>query len=303
VLERQRAVGPKACAGALSRLMPADLTPPSALRFDEQVVEIAGKEHRLRLETPRFTIPRETLASYQLAKIPNGAGVEIMLGVRARMRDRHTIATDGGDEWSADSIVGADGALSIVRRSLGLPTRRSLGIYREVRTISKDYALLLDAARYGTGYLWSFPHRDRVNIGIYFDPGRLAPAVARGLLDGEIARRFPGMPVSPPKSGWVAHRYAGVEHEGIYLIGDAAGLALRATGEGISTAVVSGREIGRKLKDRRYAMPELARLLAFKKKQERLFSLLERFPGMQDTLYRLFITAKRLPGGQRFFER
>lgn len=282
--------------------MPADLVPPSAVRFDEQLIEIAGKSHRLGLETPRFTVPRETLAGYQLAKIPNGAGIEIRVGTGARMIDRHIVVTGDGDELSADRIIGADGALSAVRRFLGLSTGRSLGLYREVRAASSDYTLILDAARCGAAYLWSFPHRDRVNIGIYFDPGRMPVADARRLLDEQIGRRFPGSTVSSLKGGWIEHRYAGVEHDGLYLIGDAAGLALRATGEGISTAVVSGRELGRRLKDENYAMPELKRILAFKRRQERLFSLLERAPRLQDHLYRLFLLTKRLPGGQRLLE-
>lgn len=302
VIERQKVIGPKPCAGALSRLIPSDLVPPSALRFDEQIVEIKGERNRLPLETPRFTVSREALAAFQLARIPNGGGVEFLLGTKARLLDRRTVVTGNDARFSADTIVGADGAFSAVRRFLGLPTARMLAVYREVRAASVEYLLVLDGRRLGNGYLWAFPHRDHVNVGIYADPARLSATAMMRMLDEEVARRFPGVPAGTLKSGWIPVAYHGVEHGNIFLAGDAAGLAFRATGEGISAAVVSGREIARRILDPAYPMPELARIVAFKKKQERLFTLLERFPAMQDVLYRLFLVAKRLPIGQRLLE-
>ncbi len=302
VIERQKVIGPKPCAGALSRLMPVDLVPPSALRFDEQIIEVKGKCHRLRLETPRFTVSRETLASFQLAKIANGSNIEFLLGSRAILLDRYTVATDDGSRFSAGMVVGADGAFSSVRRFLGLPTERTLAVYREVRAVSGDYLLVLDAHRWGSGYLWSFPHRDLVNVGCYFDPAKRETRRMVALLVEEIGRRFPNAPAGPLRSGWIPVAYHGVEHGNLFLAGDAAGLAFRATGEGISAAVVSGREIARRILDPAYPMPELARIVAFKKKQEWLFSLLERFPAVQDVLYSLFLVVKRFPAGQRLLE-
>ena len=50
--------------------------------------------------------------------------------------------------------------------------------------------------------------------------------------------------------------------------GDAAGLASRASGQGVPFALVSGRGIGRKILDPACDMAEFRRMLAVKRRQE-----------------------------------
>ena len=67
----------------------------------------------------------------------------------------------------------------------------------------------------------------------------------------------------------------------VLLAGDAAGLASRPSGEGIHFALVSGREIGRKILDPGYDMKEFRALLSLKRRQESYSRLFESVPRLQ----------------------
>ena len=95
--------------------------------------------------------------------------------------------------------------------------------------------------------------------------------------------------------------YDGCEFGNIFLVGDAAGLALRTNGAGISFAIVSGKEIARKILNPDYKMPELAVVLNYKKRQENLFAFIERIPFIQRPVYRMMLNLMKKKWFQKRF--
>ena len=179
------------------------------------------------------------------------------LAAGARHLSERVVSTDAtgrlsssvGREESFDVLVGADGASSLVRRTfLGpLPKQR---LHLAVGWFAPGTVPMTVRFTPGLqGYLWLFPRRDHVAIGI---SAPLAAVPTRELLErlrGEVARDFPAFvdegaglyahtiptSTSDPRS---IRELAG---ERWALLGDAAGLADPITGEGLFSALYSGQ--------------------------------------------------------------
>jgi geranylgeranyl reductase family protein len=154
----------------------------------------------------------------------------------------------GSDELTAGHVVVADGARGASRSMLGLaPLRLGGGMYVRVRPESgslpeETARLLFDATAARRGYGWIFPKRDHLNVGVFSQ--RELSAGLRTALDTFLAARglsgwrtegpfaFP-IPVLRPSDALGTGR--------VLFAGDAAGLVNPVTGEGISSAVLSGR--------------------------------------------------------------
>ncbi len=191
-------------------------------------------------------------------------GCEVLCGHKVKAVDGGTVRTDRGEEFSGTSIIGADGALSAVRRSL----------YPAPARARRDYAFALEVdVAYGelrcfdgegpicpriyfdymnTGYGWVFPKKHFVTVGLgglvrgnRENMGRLFRVFLGDLMkEGfPLPEKIKGFPV--PFHNYV--RRPGVGN--ILLAGDAAGLLDPLTGEGIFYAAESGRLAARAILD------------------------------------------------------
>lgn len=179
-----------------------------------------------------------------------GATVEPGRAVSALEADGSTVwVTSGTDRMASRHVVVADGARGTGRRMLGLsPVSMGGGLY--VRAHPPDERLperlservLFDPTAVPRGYGWVFPKNDHLNVGL-FSQLELRAGLKRDL-DSFLAMRglngwraegpfaFP-IPVRMPADALGTDR--------ILFAGDAAGLANPVTGEGISSAILSGR--------------------------------------------------------------
>lgn len=189
------------------------------------------------------------------------AGAEVALGEAVASVDPAggRVRTSTGRELSARFVIGADGALSTVRSSLGVDPARwrpgqgmglevylprdwlagRTGLHEDVLAdFPTIYSGFIDA-----GYAWSFPHRDRVIVGICgLYHGRPAGMI-RSCLDSFL--RFLGLPGDHglpvkghplPYGNWLERPCGGR----VLLAGDAGGLVEPFFGEGIHYALRTG---------------------------------------------------------------
>lgn len=179
------------------------------------------------------------------------AGAEILT-------ERVVTLTRRADGWSlrtnarsmdADFVVGADGATSFVRRSLGMGFTASdlhvtAGYFIPGRADSRMKIFFLPELE---GYVWSFPRPDHLSYGLITraEPNwaTRSKAILSNYIRADLGEQaleqgvFYSAPVpSLSREAWARNRLHG---EGWALIGDAAGLVDPITGEGIYYALRS----------------------------------------------------------------
>lgn len=164
-----------------------------------------------------------------------------------------TYRTPTGSEQiiAADVVIGADGAYSPTAKFLGLPpTKRAVAMQERILLPPEQMARWEETADLYLGhrvspdfYGWAFPKLDHIAVGIGAGPGNtqqardlLANMKARlgSALDGGVLklREAHALPMEPRKQ---------MAFDRAMLIGDAAGLVVHTSGEGIYWAMKSGQ--------------------------------------------------------------
>ncbi|MDK3257155.1 NAD(P)/FAD-dependent oxidoreductase [Blastococcus capsensis] len=197
---------------------------------------------------PSYVVPRAVLDARLIAAAQEAGAVLRRWQVRdVQVRDGH-VQLDRA--LTADVLIGADGAESVVRRAVGvrpnLPSQLAIALrgYAPEPPGQRGVQVITTTEQRWPAYAWSFPLGDgRANVGY----GELVSggATRAGLVDG-LHRLLPG--VEP--DGLKAHRLPlstgrPRQPDGrVLLAGDAAALINPLTGEGIFYAVLSGALAG-----------------------------------------------------------
>jgi len=300
-VEKNEIIGPKVCAGGLKNLDPDFMLPEGRFRqFPQEDYTTRYKEYALDLEKPLRTISRHDLGQYQLGLLVGMENIKVRTGVKVLKIMDKRIETSAGD-FGFRCLVGADGSNSMVRRHLGLETKSCIGLYYVIEEARDRVIWHFDPESIKTGYVWEFPHMDNTNIGVFFNPDYLSSGVAKQALHDYMDRNRIKYGGCKYEAAAISHHYLGCEFGNTFLVGDAAGLALRTNGAGISFAIVSGKEIARKIMRPDYKMPELGVILKYKSRQEGLFQFIERIGFIQRPSYRMMLNLMKKKWFQRRF--
>lgn len=266
LLERDSYPRTKPCGGGLVqrsvRELPFDVSCLRGVPCQYAALRdnMSGGTLRLVGEHPLVEVVRRDLLDHTLARSAIAAGVEL--------RERHNVIKitkhDGG--WKIDSsngnslrakyIIASDGSNSTIARLGGWrhPWRApavECDVQREAVRGFQNNTVVFDFIKHGYG--WMFPQSlECVNVGI------IAMVKGRGALKAAFRQYLKSYGIkSHCASKTIGYtvplqpRKGGLAREGVFLTGDAAGLADPLTAEGISGALISGRlaaeSIGTKL--------------------------------------------------------
>lgn len=303
LVEKNKVIGPKTCAGGLTQLTRNFDFPNEKTRsFKKQTLYLGGKKYRIDLVEPIRTIDRYELGQYLLRKIEDCKNITILTEAIVRKIQKDKIITNKGDFYYKH-LVGADGSLSMVRSYLGLKSEISLALYYKIPTITNELEAYFMPKLLGSGYLWVFPHKNYTNIGIgiHMSSNSLRIQKLKGILEDFLEKNHFDVSDSKLEAAPINSLYKGCIFKNIFLVGDAAGLVPKITCAGIPPAIISGEEIGKKILDPDYRMPGLKKILRIKRTQERFGKVIDGHLFIRKYFFKIFFNLMKIKRFQLYF--
>src|SRR3989339_340870 len=276
ILEKNKVIGKKVCAGGLTHKdlesgIPKDII---SREFSSVLLHSHHKISRVRIEIPlAYTIDREVLGKWQYS-IVKKLGVPLVTSTVIKV-DQEKVYLNSGQEVSFDYLIGADGASSVVRRSLNLESKNLLvAFHYVVPKQMQDMELFVNVEKYGFTYLWIFPHQNFTSIGTGIDvTQRSKISDIKPKLEDFIKSKKIDLSKCQYESAPINYDYQGFEFGNMFLIGDAGGFTAPLTGEGIYNAIVTGEEVARKIIAPEYDTPKIQNILKYQNIQKRVLRL------------------------------
>jgi geranylgeranyl reductase len=291
LIEKNKIIGPKVCAGGLTNHDLEYLNLPKKLldcQFKELTLHTPFNTDIIKLDKSFiYTIDRKTLGQWQLKKL--NTGIKVRKESRVTDIKENRVVINDSKKVRFKYLVGADGSSSIVRRFVGLKTS-NLDIAVQYIIPTKKYKkieLFFDSELFHSWFAWIFPHKDYVSIGCgcntkYLSAKKLVANFNKWLKKNNI---------DISKGEYQAHPinfdYQGYRFNNIFLAGDAAGLASGFSGEGIYPALVSGGEIAKMIVDKTYVSDKMEELMKIKHFHNRVLRFLERSGPIRKIEYEL----------------
>jgi len=227
---------------------------PLTQRIESVRVEGVGTTLTIPLERPLYILSRTALARWQLERATAAGATLLQTAVRGIGRVKGGWELELAEQQSkrVELLVGADGAASRVRRSIAPELQIELAPTRVAYVPGPGTNPGQIGLRFfpdAQGYAWDFPRPDHRSIGIGIAPG----IWSRPRMDEEVNRYCSAVGavdfVDVARAGAVIgtaarrhdRRYTWIGRESWALLGDAAGFADPATGEGIQNALRSAK--------------------------------------------------------------
>lgn len=258
LIERSTVPRDKPCGGGLS---------PKAYRLLEVNVEslVLARSRAVKLSAPHAGTATLESRGHSIWMVQRAAfdqrlvehaverGANLLVGTTVRgvtvsVDERIATVETDHEPLRARAVVGADGADSVVARSVGLRTSRERQYVLAIEAEgprpdggSRDVALLDFAVP--NGYAWFFPKGDVSNVGVGTSDRRQFRELRRHLTDflerHGLTFQWPLRIVGHKIPTWrVAEP---LDRGNVVLVGDAAGVADPFFGEGIAYAIQTGR--------------------------------------------------------------
>jgi geranylgeranyl reductase len=278
LLEKNKEIGPKVCAGGITDKTVDHLNLPKRL-IDSSFFEAKlhfGKTCTIASFDSPFvsTIDRKHFGQWQLQKLKKHKNIFVWKGMRvSEIRDNYIVAN--GKIIRYKFLVGADGSLSIVKRYLGIKQKASIAIQYVIKTNKyRDLEFFFDSKLFSSWYAWIFPHKGYASVGCLCDPDVMPAEFLQENFAAWLETNSIDISKAKHEAFFIDYDYQGFRFGNVLLAGDAAGLASRLSGEGIYPALVSGEEVAKVIMNPFYEPEKLKSLVKKKEKLDMLSGFL-----------------------------
>ncbi len=289
LIEKNKIIGPKICAGGLTQLTDGfDYPKDKTIIFNKLGMYLGNKKYEISMNYHIRTLDRYELGQYMLTKIKNTKNITILKETLVKSIEKDKIKTTRGT-FHFKHLVGADGSASIVRKYLGLENKIYIGIQYIIPKRYKEMKWFLNPKLLQSGYGWIFPHKKYTSAGVFFNPKLLKIDKAKEALNKILDDSKIDYKNAKYEGGPANCLYKGIKFGNIFLAGDAAGLASAATGEGISFALTSGKEVAKKIINPNHKTLELDKIVKIKQKGDDRLKFLDKIPLFQNLLLRMYL--------------
>lgn len=294
VLERNRTVGPKVCAGGIPSSAQNRLPPQTVEKtFCSQRIVTRLQNYTVRSDKPMiFTTDRLKLGQ-QMLEQARQAGAIVRTGVPVTGITDKKISTGQG-EYGYRFLVGADGSSSLVRRFMGIATEKiGVGIHYQVPGNFERLEWHLNQDLFRNGYAWIFPHANSASVGVYASRSSANPKMLLAKLHDWAHKYGIAINKAHPRAGLVNYDYRGWQFGNTFLVGDAAGLASGLTGEGIYAAIISAEAVAARILDPHHEDRRLQGLVEKHRRHTRLLDLSSKGTWRSRILMECFVAGLR----------
>jgi flavin-dependent dehydrogenase len=236
IIDKSKNPGLKVCAGGVSAKCD-DFIPKRYYEkdFDKMVLWIKNDKMTIdRKHRPLHTINRENYIKHLILRCRK-KGITIILGHKIKKEDIcNNYINLTKKKLNYNILIGADGFDSIVRQKLKLKNKYHYLIEAKTNKKINDMTLIIEPSL--RGYFWMFPHKNYSSIGCCTKINQFKKMCKK--LD---------VAYYDIKGGALQYSYNGTRFGNIRLIGEAAGIISKLTGEGIYYAIISGIETAKEL--------------------------------------------------------
>lgn len=280
LLEKNKIIGPKVCAGLLTKKDLEHFGLPEELldyRLNETAIHSLLQKVLVRSDNFfLYTVDRKNLGQWQLKKLQQNNIIVRANAAVTKITDSFIIINDS-EKVAFKYLVGADGSSSIVRNFLGLKINDLITAVQYIVPDEKykKLEMFFNSELFSLGYAWIFPHKGYTSIGCGCDHKLLSAKKLREGFDKWLKENN----IDISKGEFQAHPinfdFRGYKFRNIFLAGDAAGLASCLIGEGIYQALVSGQEVANIIMDNKYIPLKLNEVIYKHRAHRRVYKYLK----------------------------
>ena len=312
LVEKNDVIGPKICAGGLTRKAISYL---KKMGIREEIIEKKFNSMIFRLrnfktvvnfgETFLYTIKRKNLGQWQLSRLSKFENVEVKTGAIVTRIKKNSLIINSDHEVQFDFLVGADGSNSIVRRFLGIETKM-VGVAYQYIISSEEYnipEIIFDSRLFHSWYAWIFPYENKVSIGSGYFPEKISAKKSKESFEKWLENEKIEVKEEKKEIHLINCDYRGYRFNNIFLVGDAAGAASGFTGEGIYQALVFGEEIANEIINKNYKSEIIPEVLHEKRIHEFLLSIVIMSGSLRNFIFYIIVLVVKIPVCGRYLLR
>ncbi len=310
ILEKNKIIGKKVCAGGLTQKTFEYLNLPSELLEHKfKAIHFKTPFYNYEIKSDNdfiYTVDRIKLGNWQAKQLENTC-VEIKKETMVTKIENDCVITSNKQKIKFEYLIGADGPTSIVRNYLGLKTKKLyIGIQYIIPTQKyKNLEMIYNSKLFHSWYAWIFPYKNSVSIGSGCDPKIFSIKKLKENFHKWLRKNDIDFSSGEFQAHTINYDFQGIKFKNIFLIGDAAGLASGLTGEGIYQALISGEEIAKMINNSNYKSDILKNIIKMQKIHNNLVYLFNKsgiFRNLEYAviclLFKISITAKKM---RKFF--